>query len=428
MVNMPLEDLVLEAGTINRKKLDEKTFIDCHDNNTNNLFIELRSEDGRRLPADFFISVKQSKPERPWALISNPLDKDTGDYVLKLEGTNTQGLYNSIDFSVTVLKSTLSEIPPNHELSMTLDTDYDDFMSDLENRLELSNKVANIFGVRNSRDLVVTRLERGSVVYAWTNQAVSPGCPIDELSEMVGKMFSDDGSLTMEAKEALAPYTVNSAAAEPKGSCEGNPKFPRRAMMKDKPTTPAPKTTAKPVDPDTPDVVVVPKTTPKKVEESTTLGVAAAGAGSGGGSDIWITTVVPAIIVVVVLIIALVIACCLYRRKRKGKMKLEEKNEFSTNKGVPVIFADEYEEKPNDSTRPLIMSDEKPPMPPPEYQRASSETSGNSGSTAAAEEIELEDTSEMSPLYTPPPPVTASTHSKPPHVHSSRGPPPFVPP
>lgn len=111
-------------------------------------------------------------------------------------------------------------------------------------------------------------------------------------------------------------------------------------------------------------------------------------------------------------------------------MKLEEKNKFANNKGVPVIFADEYEEKPNDSKRPLIMDEEKPPMPPPEYQRASSETSGNSNSTQPmeAEEIEMEDTSEMSPLYSPPPPVTASNNSKPPHVQSSRGPPPYVPP
>jgi len=55
-VNMSHEDLVLEAGTINRNNLDEKTFIECHDNNTNN-FIDLRSGDGRRIPADFCETV-----------------------------------------------------------------------------------------------------------------------------------------------------------------------------------------------------------------------------------------------------------------------------------------------------------------------------------------------------------------------------------
>ncbi|WAR25004.1 DAG1-like protein [Mya arenaria] len=442
-VNNPPEPIFLEVGVNYRKKLDELTFLDCYDDNTNNLLIEVLGESKTMLNKDFFLMVKQSKLTKPYVIMANPLEDDIGEYNLFLEAMNSEGKYNSIDLTVNVVKSMVELPPPNHELSMTLDADYDQFMSDLNNRVELSNKVAGIFGEKNSRSLTVTRLERGSVVYAWTNNSVPSGCPVDELSMLVGKMFNEDGTLTDEAKAAMDPYTVNSAAAAPMGACEGNPNFPSRSMMKDKPiitksSTIKPKTTQKPTmapieEPDDVDVVID-KTTPakKQTEKTTDTNVAAAGAGGGGGSDIWITTVVPAIVVVIVLIIALTIACCLYRKKRKGKMKLQEKNEFSNNKGVPVIFADEYEEKPNESTRPLILEDEKPPMPPPEYQRASSETSGNSSSTQPVddriEEIEMEDTSEMSPLYTPPPPVTATSNNKPPHVHSSRGPPPYVPP
>lgn len=440
-VNKPLGNIVLDAGMIQRYKISEDSFLDCYDAKTSDLDLQLKNVDGTPLPDGFWLQLKE-RAFKPYHLVSNPLNSDAGIYNLMLTVINIYGKSIDHEFTITVKGTDAAVEEPNHELSMSIDTNFDAFMSDLDNRIELSNKVATIFGDKNSKSLTVTRLEKGSVVYAWTNNSMSTtGCPVEELNTLVGKMFNEDGTLTNGAVRAMKPYTINSAAAVPQGACENNPDFPSRSMMKDKPTTPLPKPTV-PVAVNTTtkdETASKTKPTPKEMEKTTaqpsktTAAVAAAGAGSGG-SDIWITTVVPAIVVVVVLIIALIIACCLYRKKRKGKMKLEEKKNFSSNKGVPVIFADEYEEKTNDSKHPLILEEEKPPMPPPGYQRASSETSGNSTNSTQpiedkdAEEIELEDTSEISPLYTPPPPVTASNNSKPPHVQSSRGPPPYVPP
>ncbi|KAH3819509.1 hypothetical protein DPMN_121247 [Dreissena polymorpha] len=446
-VNNPTGDINIEAGEILRKKLNDDTFLDCYDLSTNNLVLEVLDINGARLSKDFFLTVSQSRSSKPYSFIANPLHTDVGVHPLRLSAMNSNNQKVFHSFTVTVHPSSLKSKAPSHELSMSIDTNFDDFMSDFENRIELSNKVATIFGDKNSRSLTVTRLERGSVVYAWTNNTVgSSGCPITELRDMVGRMFNNDGTLTDEAKEAMDPYTVTSAGAVPMGECENHPNFPSRKYMKDKPkpeTTKAPtakttteeKITIKPIPPiptDEPEDTGENEEKSTRKPQSTTLGVAAAGAGSGGGSDIWITTVVPAIVVVIVLIIALTVACCLYRKKRRGKMKLREQNEYSQNKGVPVIFADEYDEKPNEASRPLIYDDEKPPVPPPGYQRAPSEgsgKSGNSGSTQhGAEEIEMDETDEMSPIYPPPPPVTGSHHNKPPHVQSSRGPPPYVPP
>lgn len=438
-INKPLGNIVIPAGMIEKHRISEDTFLDCYSEKTSELILTLTNADGSKLPSTHWLMLKQQRSSKPYNFISNPLNTDVGTHNLKLTAENDFGKSTDLEFTITVVGADTEDKEPNHELSMTLDTDYDEFMSDLENRIELSNKVAGVFGDKNSRSLTVTRLERGSVVYAWTNNSVSTdGCPVEDLKVLVGKMFNEDGTLTDKAKAGMSPYTVNSAAAAPQGDCEGNPNFPTRSMGKDMPT---PKPTMKPVDTDVTDKVtpkqpVTPKDMEKTTEkpaEKTTESVAAAGAGSGG-SDIWITTVVPAIVVVIVLFIALTVACCLYRKKRKGKMKLQEQKNFSQNKGVPVIFEGEYDEKPNDSKHPLIMEDEKPPMPPPGYQqRASSETSGNSTNSTqpiedTPEEIEMDDTSEMSPLYTPPPPVTASNNSKPPHVQSNRGPPPYVPP
>lgn len=40
------------------------------------------------------------------------------------------------------------------------------------------------------------------------------------------------------------------------------------------------------------------------------------------------------------------------------------------NRGIPVIFQDELEERLETSNKsPIIMKEEKPPLPPPEYQK-----------------------------------------------------------
>lgn len=443
MVKNKLRNIHIPSGTINRKKLAEDTFYDCYNNITSNLDLEITFSNGESLPDGFWLKVHK-RAFRPYILLINPLTNDAGSYTFTLTATNFYSKSTSQNFVVIVEGEDMASSPPSHELSMSIDTNYDRFMSSLDNRIELSNKVSRIFGDKNANSLTVTRLEEGSVIYAWTNHSLAGSdCPTDDLKALVNKMFNKDGTLTENAQDALQPYKVNSAAAHPLGACTNNPDFPSRMTKRVRLTTEKPMTTKDKTSPTIEPsikIIDIPKTTPKMMpksssgsaSETTTVAIAAAGAG-GGGSDIWITTVVPAIVVVIVLIIALIIACCLYRKRRKGKMKLEEKEKFSNNKGVPVIFADEYEEKPNDSTRPLILEDEKPPMPPPEYQRASSESSGNSNSTQPIEdkyieEIEMEDGSELSPLYSPPPPVTASNNSKPPHVQSSRGPPPYVPP
>lgn len=437
VVNKRLDNQILTVGSVIRLKIPKDTFKDCYDDSTNDLDLTVTFSNDESLPDGYWLELNR-RSSRPDILVMNPLEMDAGSYTFKLTATNFYGKSTSFNFVIVVEGQEMMKVPLNHELSMTIDTDYNKFMKSLDKRIELSNKVSRIFGDKNSDSLMVTRLEKGSVVYAWTNTSMaSSDCPIDDMKALVNKMFNTDGTLTESAQDELQPYTVTAASSQPLGACKNHPDFPKR-MIGMKMTTQKVKTSAKPekitttTEQPTIKYTDMPKTSLKPSPEKTTAAVAAAGAG-GGGSDIWITTVVPAIVVVIVLIIALIIACCLYRKRRKGKMKLEEKNKFANSKGVPVIFADEYEEKPNDSTRPLILQDEKPPMPPPEYQRASSETSGNSNSTQPidykdVEEIEMEDTSEISPLYSPPPPVTASNNSKPPHVQSSRGPPPYVPP
>ena len=448
MIEKHIKNFTIQAGGVLRYKIPENTFFDCYEDKTSGLELDLLLENGKPVPADFWMQLNK-RLFKPYRIIANPLNIHSKNYKLILRAENFYSQTTDQEFFVDVLGEEMTLDAPSHELSLTIDTDYEEFMSDLDNRLDFTNKLAGLYGDKNSESITVTRIEPGSVIFAWTNKTL-PGdsCPVSDIENVVNKLIDEDGQLSDEAVKAMKPYRITSAASVPLGKCTDNPNFPLRDTKK------AVVATAVPTDKPTPEPTVAPTSkktrkpfmppeTPKpdstvKYDEKTTMPISSttetkvAAAGAGAGSDIWITTVVPAIVVVIVLIIALVIACCLYRKKRKGKMKLEEQNSFN-KKGVPVIFADEYEDRPNDSTKPLIMRDEKPPMPPPEYQRASSEGSAGSNSTqpiGEGEEIEMEDKDETSPLYQPPPPVTASSTNKPPppHLQASRNPPPYVPP
>lgn len=83
--------------------------------------------------------------------------------------------------------------------------------------------------------------------------------------------------------------------------------------------------------------------------------------------DVLITYVLPTAIILLMLLIALLIACLLYKRRNTGKMELgdEEERKSFRSRGIPVIFQDELEEKPEIMTKsPVILKDEKPPLLP----------------------------------------------------------------
>lgn len=61
-----------------------------------------------------------------------------------------------------------------------------------------------------------------------------------------------------------------------------------------------------------------------------------------------------------------------FRRQRSAKWTLGDGDERRSyrNKGIPVIFQDELEERLEPTNKsPIIMKEEKPPLPPPEYQK-----------------------------------------------------------
>ncbi|KAL8558005.1 hypothetical protein ACOMHN_016558 [Nucella lapillus] len=414
-------------------RLPEDLFEACSMGGTSHTKLSLfrRDDEGNSLvmEPDWFLKFDQkSQTIRGMALD----DKDVGRHPLKLVAMlKTHDFITSFLFEVVVRKARGRKARVNHALSMTIDADYKQFMASTDQKVDLATKVAGVFGDKDTNALTITKIAPGSIIYSFTNNTLSGGgCPVEEVTGLADRLVTADGQLNPEAMKKLKPWVLTGAATAPAGDCEGNPNFPKRSASIAKPPE-QDKTTAKPDQPkpdgtDKPDVMEKPKTTgaPPNI-----TGVASAGA--SGDDNIWITTVVPAVVIVAIILIALLVACILYRKKRKGKMTLEDQNTF-VNKGAPVIFPDELDDKPSDSTKPLLIEG-SPPAPPPEYHRGDSEGSdlgSHKEATPPTDEVDAEiEIDATSPLYQPPPPVPASSgkqarphvqqpyRSQPPEIH-----------
>ncbi|XP_062593828.1 dystroglycan 1-like [Saccostrea cucullata] len=408
IVTGKMEDVVFKVGHEIQYPLPDNLFYDCIDGNTKQLTINMFGNDTDVLPKNHWLELKGKKSGN-FKIVGFPMNKNQGKHMYSLKAGNTFGLLATYVVKVTVQPDERLSGEPSHKISMTFDADYEKFTNTKVK--DLTRSLAQfMFGSADADAITVLDVQPGSVVYSWTNnQLPTDSCPAKQVSETMGKFLNEDGTVNEKAKQEF-PYPLNDVEAVPMGACVGNKDFPSSGKIIE-PMTPKPdepgtdKPTSEPTDPG--------KKEFQEEEEN----------------EIWLTTVVPAVVIVVLLIIFLIIACVLYQKKRKGKMSLEDKN-YHNNKGAPVIFPDEYDEKPNDASKPLIMDEEKPPMPPPEYTRGSSENSRSSQENHHGEEYEM-DTDITSPLYQPPPPVPSGGSNKQPRPHmqpAHRNPAPYVPP
>lgn len=393
-VNKEISELTYTVGEVIDFVIPQDTFEDCEVGGTRGLELNLFKDIATSIPKDSFFKF-DSKKQR---LLGIPSSENVGSYKMNLVASKNNKVEN-VKFTLVINGLDEREKESvNHELSVGIDYDYDKFMTNVEDRLQLSNNIASLFGDPDASNLLITKIARGSVLYSWTNKSVDSGsCPTGDISKMVNKMVNEDGTLTKEAIKKMEPFVLLSAASQPAGTCEGNEAFP---TVVSKPRTdlgkkddPQDKATEKPEDGDL------------------------AKGSSGGGDDKLLTTVVPAVVIVVGLLVMLLIACILYRRKRKGKMNVEEKNTF-INKHPPVIFPDELEDKPSsDANKPLLLdngdgANTSAAGPPPEYHRGPSESPdrpNNGGPNSNGPHDDGDDIVEMPEKpYNPPPPVTSS--------------------
>lgn len=285
---------------------------------------------------------------------------------------------------------------PAAQFSMTIQHNYREFMRDAHLKARLVERIATAFGDPTPHHVAIDGMRQGSVVVTWHNSSLpSDPCPEEEVMRLRQIMLDDDGQLLPSFIESFAPeYVVVDGQLIPAGVCLGG---------------------------DTPTHIEEEQHQPP-VEDSI----------EGDDNDYLINFIIPAVIIAAMLLLAAVIACCLYRRRRYGKMTMADDRTF-VSKGIPIIFAEELDDRPDPAKSPVIMKEEKPPLPPPEYQRGTSPAaSATPPSTNRRRPQSGGEGGDDAPSYQPPPPFTAtngaSRHPRPNMPPTYRKPPTYVPP
>lgn len=335
-----------------------------------------------------------------------------------LVATDSGGLSASDSIVVTILeRPDMAEMQPLVEFSLKIQTDFEALTGSAQRKVRLVESLAQLFGDSDPRNVVVRSFQPGSTVVTWSNASLVAGgdetakCPDEEIETLRKILMDDEGKLTQRAMDVLSAgdFEPISARMTPLGRCLGQ-------------LTPT-------YGPDGPEVTVA--------EDGS--GKTSSTPPADWSDDYLLTFIVPGIIITVMLLLAAVIACILYRRRRTGKLGLEERRSF-VSKGIPIIFAEELEERPtgrHPAKAPVILKEEKPSQPPPDYHKAAASsaggTTGTYRSTAEQQDLlrspEVED-DEPAGLYQPPPPLStgSSRYARPKATPAYRKPPPYVPP
>ncbi|XP_064632180.1 dystroglycan 1-like [Lineus longissimus] len=402
-------------------KIPPELFKDEEDGDTRNLKLMLLREH-MSVPRSHWLQLKEKQQILQGVLL--PQKSRGGKMPRKLEfNYELAAIDSGGKIARTPLQVVMKRLPHinkiNHEFMISIDFDYNIFKDNVVNSLTVVNKIARLYGDNNADNIIITSLNPGSVLFSWTNTSVEMApCPALEINQLLSYIITDKKTLTQSFVDIMRPYRIKTAGARALGACQG-------LIFK---------AIGKSADGDDGIVVVqnMDDKTPYVVSPET--GQSEDGKSRETSEDnLLITTVVPAVVIAAMILLAAIIACVLYRKKHKGKLSHEDKHTF-VNKGIPVIFADELEDKPDPPTKPLIMPEEKPPLPPPEYHRSGSippsPPSDHKDPIESTEDERDYDDRDNSPPYQPPPPFMSADHrqQRPRQVQMHRSPPPYVPP
>lgn len=378
------------VGEILRYRIPDDIFYDFEDGSTQYLALTFLSADGLQLPETSWIQFNARTKE----LYGLPLDVEIPRHEFQMVAQDSAGATVTDVFVVVVQPRAQKKW--SVEFSLHLDEDFEAFSRNISRKVTVAWKLAQLYGDPDPRFITVNTISKGSVVYAWTNNSLPTNdtCPTKTILELMQRLVHDNQKPTPRLIEVMRPdFHVLKADTMPLGPC----------MDKGIPTTfgVGQGTAAAPSVP--PSGEAVPP---------------------ADDDDVYITTIIPAAVIAAMLLLAALIACLLYRKKRKGKLSMQDSSTF-INKGIPIIFADELEDKPDPAKPPVIMKEERPPLPPPEYPRGATPQTGRRAATPRGADI----VDSAAPYQHPTPPFASGRADRRPKAAPTyRQPPPYVPP
>lgn len=201
------------------------------------------------------------------------------------------------------------------EFSMTLAIPYESFAHSALQKRTFIEKVAALFEDKDTHAISLDSISEGSTIVTWRNTSLPTNiCPDAEITRLSEILVKADKSLTDRIEQYMGEeFPVKQITLTPLGMCQGQLTG-----------------------------VYSPENYTPPSEDSRSVGTTS--------DDYLITCVLPAIIIAAMLLLAGIIACVLYRRRRSGKMSVSEQDDERQSfrsKGIPVIFQDELEEKPD---------------------------------------------------------------------------------
>lgn len=362
--------------------LFQDTFYDPEDVDPRNLKVQLYTVDRQPIPTDHWLQFDSKNKE--FYGVPTVSDARRTEYQLVCEDT---GGLTASDTLVVEIHSA-PKLNYNVEFSMTIEIEYDTFVRSASMKRKFVEKLQSLFDDEFTNSVQLgpimkgSSLSKGSTIVTWFNKSLAKDdCPWKEIKKVETILVNSERIISNRVHRIMGDeFSVLAFMLQPLGVC--------------KITTPTPPRMREPVVP---------------LEEGTS---------QESQDDYLITFIVPAVIISAMLLLAGVAACVLYRRRRSGKMNIEEDGRQSYgNKGIPVIFQEELDEKPEPGTKtPVILKDEKPPLAPPEYSKSGS----------------LKLNADDSEPYQPPPPFTRAQDNgrqpRPKPTPTYRKPPPYVPP
>uniref|UniRef100_A0A182NMI6 Dystroglycan 1 n=1 Tax=Anopheles dirus TaxID=7168 RepID=A0A182NMI6_9DIPT len=347
------------------------------------------NEDGNELKMKLLTTERHTLDPYHWLQFDSknqefygvPRTTDIGRKEYLLMAEDREGL-TATDALVVVVN-------PHHKrdysvlFELTLDITHEQF-STAQVQRRFIERLAQVFGDASTHFIKIHHIRpihhTGQVQVSFFNTTLNrqhQRCPQEEIEALRNILLHQDSTIRAKVREILGQeFSLQNVSLVPLDNCHG---FDTPHHATSEPEKAAPKPISK--------------------------------------DDYMLTFVLPTVIILVMLLFASVIACVLYKRRLTGKMELgtdEERKSFRS-KGIPVIFQDELDEKPEIGNKsPVILKDEKPPLLPPSYS-----STNNDG--------ENEDVDE----YVPPQPVIVGgreSRGKSPVTPSYRRPPPYVSP
>lgn len=357
-------------------RVPDDTFYDPEDGDARNLKMSLLTMDRQPLRVDHWLQFDVKNQE----FFGVPLMSDIGRSEYQLVCEDRGGL--TANDGLVVVVNPPPRVRYNVEFSMTLDTQFETFIKSASIKRKFVEKLRELFRDRDTSSIHISSIVEGSTIVSWNNKSLATDrCPDMEIKRLRQVLVNDDQTLADRVEVVMGPeFPVVAISLTPVGVCQGELTVVH-----------------------TPDMSAPVEDRPAETSD-----------------EYMITFVVPAVIIAAMLVLAGVVACVLYRRRRTGKMNVEDDarmNNFGS-KGIPVIFQDEIDEKPDSGTKaPVILKEEKPPLAPPEYSKSGTPVQPDENSDAP---------------YQPPPPFASSQDNgrqpRPKPTPTYRKPPPYVPP